>query len=141
MIVTMYIIIIYILYMYIIYQIVSYKCCLLSHNTMQPVGQVPMLKRNQLLGSFLLHHGCHLSECRMFLKLTAVRNPHPSSCCVNQTVTLVLISKLCVDKYPTRCNCTQFILSINCSTCFGWFLHPSSGVQTTVSTASGTSQP
>jgi hypothetical protein len=32
---------------------------------------------------------------------------------------------------------TQFILCGNCSTCFGWYLHPSSGVQTTVSTASG----
>jgi len=25
----------------------------------------------------------------------------------------------------------------NCSTCFGWYFHPSSGAQTTVSTASG----
>ena len=25
----------------------------------------------------------------------------------------------------------------NCSTCFGWYLHPSSGAHTTVSTASG----
>jgi len=25
----------------------------------------------------------------------------------------------------------------NCSTCFGWYHHPSSGAQTTVSTASG----
>ena len=32
-------------------------------------------------------------------------------------------------------------LSVNCSTCFGSSLHPSSGVQITVSTASGTSQP
>jgi hypothetical protein len=39
--------------------------------------------------------------------------------------------------YPTRCNATQFILSGNCSTCFGWYLHPSAGAQTTVSTASG----
>jgi len=37
--------------------------------------------------------------------------------------------------YPTRCNFTQFILSGNCSTCFGWYHHPSSGAQTTVSTA------
>jgi len=36
---------------------------------------------------------------------------------------------------------TQFILSVNCSTCFKWFLHPSSGAQISVSTASGTSQP
>jgi hypothetical protein len=39
--------------------------------------------------------------------------------------------------YPTRCNLTQFTLSGNCSTCFGWYDHPSSGAQTTVSTASG----
>ena len=40
-----------------------------------------------------------------------------------------------VNKQPTRCNCTQFILSINCSSCFGWFLHPSSGAQITVTAA------
>jgi hypothetical protein len=39
--------------------------------------------------------------------------------------------------YPTRCNITQFILSGNCSTVCGWYHHPSSGAQTTVSTASG----
>jgi hypothetical protein len=41
--------------------------------------------------------------------------------------------------YPTRCNVTQFILSGNCSTCLGWYLQPSSGAHTTVSTASGIS--
>ena len=57
---------------------------------------------------------------------------------------------------PTRCDYIQFIIflqlsnkmrlytvyyiSVNCSTCFGWYLHPSSGAQTTVSTASGTCQ-
>jgi len=39
--------------------------------------------------------------------------------------------------HPTRCNITQFILSGNCSTCFGWYHHPSSEAQTTVSTTSG----
>jgi hypothetical protein len=39
--------------------------------------------------------------------------------------------------YPTRCNVTQFILSGNCSTCFGWYYHPSTGAHTTASTASG----
>jgi len=39
--------------------------------------------------------------------------------------------------YPTRCNVRQFILSVNCSTCFGLYLHPSSEALTTVSTASG----
>ena len=46
-----------------------------------------------------------------------------------------------VSKCPTRCTYTQFILSVNCSTRFGWFLRPSSGAQITVCTASGTSQP
>ena len=50
-------------------------------------------------------------------------------------------SQFYVTKCPTRCNYTQSILSVNCSTCFGWFLHPSSGAQITVTTASGTSQP
>ena len=31
----------------------------------------------------------------------------------------------------------SLFISGNCSTCFGWYLHPSSGAQTTVSTASG----
>jgi len=39
--------------------------------------------------------------------------------------------------YQTRCNVTQFILSGNCSTYFGWYHHPLSAAQTTVSTASG----
>ena len=39
--------------------------------------------------------------------------------------------------YPTRCNVTQFILPGNCSTCFRWYHHPSSGAQTTISTVSG----
>jgi len=38
--------------------------------------------------------------------------------------------------YPTKCNVTQFIFSGNCSTCFGWYLHPSSDGHRTVSTAS-----
>ena len=42
--------------------------------------------------------------------------------------------------YPSRCNVTQSILSGNCSTCFGWYHHPSSGAQTTVSTVSGICQ-
>jgi len=50
-------------------------------------------------------------------------------------------SRFYVNKCPTRCNDTQFILSANCCTCFEWFLRPSSGAQITVSTASGTSQP
>ena len=33
---------------------------------------------------------------------------------------------------------TVYLFLENCSTCFGWYLHPSSGAHTTVSTASGT---
>ena len=43
---------------------------------------------------------------------------------------------ICVDIYPKRCNNIQFI-SANCSTCFGWYHHPSSGAHITVSTVSG----
>jgi len=31
----------------------------------------------------------------------------------------------------------SLFISGNCCTCLGWYLHPSSGAQTTVSTASG----
>ena len=34
----------------------------------------------------------------------------------------------------------SLFISGNCSTCFGWYLHPSSGAHTTLSTASGTCQ-
>jgi len=30
---------------------------------------------------------------------------------------------LCVNNCPTRCKYTRFVLSVNWSTCFGWFLH------------------
>jgi hypothetical protein len=43
--------------------------------------------------------------------------------------------------YPARCSITQFILSGNSSTCFGWYDHPSAGMQTTLSTASGICPP
>jgi len=39
--------------------------------------------------------------------------------------------------YSKRCNVTQFILCGNCSICFGWYFHPSSGAQIIVSTESG----
>jgi len=35
---------------------------------------------------------------------------------------------------------TVYLFLENCSTCFGWYLHPSSGAHTTVSTESGTGQ-
>jgi hypothetical protein len=39
--------------------------------------------------------------------------------------------------YRKRCKVTQYILFGNCSTYFGWYHHPKSRAQTTVSTASG----
>jgi len=51
-------------------------------------------------------------------------------------IPLTVITVKCSNIYPTRCNVTQFIISGNCSTCFGWYLNPSSGAHTTVSTAS-----
>ena len=55
----------------------------------------------------------------------------------NYIQTHVSYSNIIIYVYPTRCNVAQFILSGNWSTCFGWYHHPSSGAQTTVSTASG----
>ena len=48
-------------------------------------------------------------------------------------------------KYVPNCNQQDaslhtLFISVNCSTCFGWYLNPSSGTHTTVSTASGTCQ-
>jgi hypothetical protein len=44
----------------------------------------------------------------------------------------ILVYKSQQDAYVT-----EFILSDNCSACFRRYYHPSSGAQTTVSTASG----
>ena len=62
-----------------------------------------------------------------------LRNLYKQMSQINKYGILIFYSNI----YPTRRNVTQFILSGNCSTCFGWYLHPSSGAQTTVSTASG----
>jgi hypothetical protein len=44
-----------------------------------------------------------------------------------------------VNNCPTRCSYMQWFISVNCCTCFGRYLHPSSGAHITVSTASGIS--
>ena len=55
-------------------------------------------------------------------------------------------SNFAVNKYlHTVASCWilltyTFFVSVNCFTCFGWYIHPSSGAHTTVSTASGTCQ-
>ena len=41
--------------------------------------------------------------------------------------------------FPTRCKFyTIYLYLENCSTCFGWYLHPSSGAHINVLTVSGT---
>jgi len=45
---------------------------------------------------------------------------------------IICMNLLYSNIYPTRCNVTQFILSGNCSTCLGWYHHPSSGAHTTI---------
>ena len=45
-----------------------------------------------------------------------------------------------VNNYPTRCNNISLFISVDSSTCFGSYLHPSSGAHVTVSTAPGISK-
>jgi hypothetical protein len=47
------------------------------------------------------------------------------------------IYNILVYKSQQHAHVTAFILSDNCSTCFGRHYHPSSGAQRTVTTASG----
>jgi len=75
---------------------------------------------------------CHSPNMRHCFRLDTFKIPW---------VTEIWVASIDVNKCPTRCDYTQLILSVNCSTCLGWFLHPSSGAQITVSTAPGTSQP
>ena len=46
-------------------------------------------------------------------------------------------NNLLLYKSQQDAHVTEFILSDNCSTCFGHYFHPSSRAQTTVTTASG----
>ena len=50
---------------------------------------------------------------------------------------IIQTSKHLVYKSQQDAQVTEFILSDNCFTCFGRHCHPSSGAQTTVTTASG----
>ena len=81
-----------------------------------------------------------------WLDLAYIGETHKKALCTNFSDENCVLcswdraSPFCVNKCPIRCNYTQFILSVNCSTCFGWFLHPS-WAHITVSTASGSSQP
>jgi hypothetical protein len=52
----------------------------------------------------------------------------------------LMITKIFKYQSYLTLKCRSVVLSVNCSTCFGWILHPSSGAQITVSTASGTCQ-
>jgi hypothetical protein len=46
-------------------------------------------------------------------------------------------NNILLHKFQQDTHVTEFILSDNCSTCFGRYYHPPSGAQTTVTTASG----
>jgi hypothetical protein len=46
-------------------------------------------------------------------------------------------NNILLHKNQQDAHVTEFILSDNCSTCFGRYYHPSSGTQTTVTAASG----
>jgi hypothetical protein len=50
---------------------------------------------------------------------------------------LVRAPWICVNNCPTRCDWlyTVYYISVNCSTCFGWWFHPSSGAHITAITA------
>jgi len=41
---------------------------------------------------------------------------------------------ICLNNYPTWCKLYSLFISANRSTCFGWYLHPSSRAHITVST-------
>jgi hypothetical protein len=46
-------------------------------------------------------------------------------------------NNILIQKFQQDAHVTEFILSDDCSTCFGYHCHPSSGAKTTVTTASG----
>jgi hypothetical protein len=55
-------------------------------------------------------------------------------------IPLLLITSIwiCYYRYPNKMHMLQSVFYLtNCSTCFGCHYHPSSGAQTTVTTASG----
>ena len=105
----------------------------------------------EILRRILHHKHCLLVQSQIWTYiihlLVAMHHLHPLSLFVhtNQLHMTKVPSETGIGKvgkvysniYPTRCNITQFILSGNCSTCFGWYHHPSSGAQTTVSIAPG----
>ena len=52
-------------------------------------------------------------------------------------LTLILYSHKLRPLLPNKVQRYSLLISGNCSTCFGWYLHPSSGAHTIVSAASG----
>jgi hypothetical protein len=82
------------------------------------------------------HFRYNANQCNKIKRVITVL--HENKCVYKYTVTYYRLQYSNI--YPTRCKITQFILSGNCSTCFGWYHHPSSGAETTVSIASGICQ-
>ena len=61
------------------------------------------------------------------------RNKRIEGKCLIHVQSFVAVSfsgvELHSEVWPTRCSVMQFLLSVNCSTCFGWIPHPSSWAQ------------
>jgi hypothetical protein len=93
-----------------------------SINPFSPISPLtPSAQVSLGLPRFLLHGGRHFIYIVVVVVVVVVVVP------TNANI-YSKYSNIC----PTRCNVTQFILSGNCSTCFGWYHHPSSGTQTTI---------
>jgi hypothetical protein len=82
-----------------------------------------------LFHSFLGHSGISFSLEYLSLARVIMFNVHGS---VHRKYILIYIQQDAMLH--------SLFISGNCSSCFGWYHHPSSGAHTTVSTASGTCQ-
>jgi hypothetical protein len=49
--------------------------------------------------------------------------------CISLLCSCVRASWINVNNCPTRCDFVQFLFPANCSTYFGWYIHPSSGAR------------
>ena len=93
--------------------------------------------------SFVKHMLLYFSDdcvCNIFIvqfSLLYLRNI--SLCSVPRMLSLLFGTYILICIRQDATLCSLFIFG-NCSTCFGWYLHPSSGAHTTVSTASGACQ-
>ena len=74
----------------------------------------------------------HFMSCAHFLMFIRFREREMASFNVHGTV-----HRNSMSINVQQDAAVQFVLSVNCSTCFGWVFRPSSGAQITLSTTSG----